>query len=84
MPVIFCPTHITRRFDAYVDNDADKLDSYFRTDFSITWQQNEKMELAVNINDLFSRDNINPSVWKREAGLQETGLDASASIRYWF
>jgi len=69
---------------AYADSDADKLDSYFRTDFSLTWLQNEKLELAVNINDLFDRDNINPSAWERDAGLQETGLDASASIRYLF
>ncbi|MBL4704456.1 MAG: TonB-dependent receptor [Flavobacteriales bacterium] len=66
------------------DTDARKLKDYFRSDIGLTWMPTEKLEASLNIIDLFNVKNRNPSVWSREKGLSETGIDISSSIRYTF
>jgi iron complex outermembrane receptor protein len=62
----------------------DDLPPFWRVDLNICKKVTEKMELTLDIRNLFNRTNSMPSVWGMKDGLEEPGISFLLRVGYTF
>jgi outer membrane receptor protein involved in Fe transport len=62
----------------------DDLPPFWRVDLNICKKVTEKMELTLDIRNLFNRTNNMPSVWGMKDGLEEPGISFLLRVGYTF
>jgi len=62
---------------------ASELKDYWRMDFNITKSFKEKMQIFLNIRNVFDRKNYLPSLVDQGGGIPEYGISVDVGIRYY-
>ncbi len=67
---------------AQEEPDAEELPTYFRTDLNISKKISDKLELSLNIRNLFDSENSLPPLWGVGGGLEEPGISVLLRASY--
>ncbi len=74
--------------DAYVgpitnfDPDPERLPTYYRADLNIQWEKSDNMNLWLTVRNLTNKDNVLPSIWSVENGIEDEKINLFVGISY--